>query len=713
MRLNILTAITLMVPLAALGCGSSNNSGGSGGSGGSGMAGEGGMAGTGGMMETGGTGGMMETGGTGGMAGAGGMEGGMAGAGGAGAGTKFMVTIQDVSANAELPSPVSPGVWALDASPNPLFTAGQPDRGKGLEHLAEDGDPTSLAESLTSDSSIAASGVFNTPVGDSQPGPATPGKSYQFTVTATPADGNLTFASMFGQTDDVFIGPDGDGIPLFDQEGKPLPERDVTAMVAEWDAGTERNEAPGMGPDQAPRQAAPDTGPAEGVVAHFSDSTRSLPIASKIVDVKVTEANGAFTFEVDNVSASSGAITTPVAPVFYATHDGSWTLFTDGGTASKALESLAEDGSPAMLVSSETGALGIVALGAATTPKGASAAGPAMPGQAYTFTVQANAPALSFACMVVESNDAYIALPPGGVALLDSSGQPRSAADVQADVMRMLTVWDAGTEANEVPGVGPNQPPRQAAPDTGPADPNPKIRRYSDDTNDLAGPSLGGFASVTVHHMTGDQFQVTVSDTSGNTAYPGVLTPVLWAVHDDSTTLFDAGKPAPNGLEPLAEDGNAMPFATAVSGMSGVGSSGVDATAIGASAAGPIMSGHSYQFTVTADATHRFLSLASMVVPSNDTFMALDPGGVALLDSSGNPRSDSDIAADIQAHLFAWDAGTEANQAGAAGPDQAPRQAAANTGASEGNGTVRKASTDPVWGYTPIADLVKVTIRPM
>ena len=101
-----------------------------------------------------------------------------------------------------------------------------------------------------------------------------------------------------------------------------------------------------------------------------------------------------------------------------------------------------------------------------------------------------------------------------------------------------------------------------------------------------------------------------------------------------------------------------------------------------------------------------------MLAPSNDTFMALDPGGVALLDASGNVRSNSDIAADIAAHLFAWDAGTEENQSGAAGPDQAGHQSAPNTGASEGNGTVRM-ENDPVWPFPVPDSLVKVTITAM
>ena len=79
------------------------------------------------------------------------------------------------------------------------------------------------------------------------------------------------------------------------------------------------------------------------------------------------------------------------------------------------------------------------------------------------------------------------------------------------------------------------------------------------------------------------------------------------------------------------------------------------------------------------------------------------------MDENGARRSDADIAADIANDLIAWDAGTESNQAGAGGRDQAPRQAAPNTGADEGNGLVRLLN-DPVWSYPQASDTLHITI---
>ena len=57
---------------------------------------------------------------------------------------------------------------------------------------------------------------------------------------------------------------------------------------------------------------------------------------------------------------------------------------------------------------------------------------------------------------------------PKAIALFEAKGQPRVA-----DVTSELRLWDAGTEVNEEPGLGPSQAPRQAAPNTGAAERKP------------------------------------------------------------------------------------------------------------------------------------------------------------------------------------------------------------------------------------------------
>ena len=638
--------------------------------------------------------------------------------------TTFMVRIENVSGHSDLPGPFAPGVWTVnDPSVTPFFDADTPDRGDGLAALAEDGAAAGLAAAVAGQTGIHSSGVFNTPVGAGGPGPLFPGQTYEFEVTANPGD-YLSFASMLVQTNDIFVGPDANGVALFETDGTPR-SGDITSETPFWDVGSEMNEAPGMGPNQAPRQRGPNTGPAEGVVSAFGNSTRSLPLAGGIVDVTVSENNGEFTITVQNISGNAGAIDTPIAPVFYATHNGDWSLFTAGANASAGLEELAEAGSPAGLVGEHSGATGTGMVGAQpiTDQRPGDGPGPAFTGESYSFSVTPTAayPNLTFAAMVVQTNDVFLAPSAAGIALLDSSGNPRSVEQIMADIDRMLAIWDAGTEANEVPGVGPNQAPRQATADSGSPDPIPGVRLYSDSTNDLDtdptndrdGEGAGGFASIVVTNGAnpGD-FNVTLTNSSDQTVYPGILTPVAYAVHSDDVKIFMPGMPASEGLERLSEDGNFQPLVDMLSAASGVSMAGAQPVADGATDPGPLMPGHSYSFSVSADSDHPYLSVASMIVPSNDTFFAFEPTGVQLINSDGTPRADAEIAADIAAMRLAWDAGTERNQAGAAGPDQAPRQAGPNTGADEGPATVRLLN-DPVWNYPTASDVVRVTIEPM
>ncbi|MBV7338347.1 spondin domain-containing protein, partial [Chloroflexi bacterium TSY] len=629
--------------------------------------------------------------------------------------TTFTIRIENISGDSNLPTPFAPGVWAVHRPiTRPLFQTNQPDRGDGLVALAEDGNPGELATSLSTANGVFSSGVFNTPVGSDGPGPLLPGGVYEFQITAEPGD-YLSFASMLVQSNDLFVGPGPRGIDLFDGRDRPI-SGDITDQSPLWDVGSEANEAPGLGPNQAPRQSGPNTGPGEGGVSAFSNTTRSLPLPGHIVDVDIKESDGTFTFTIHNTSTRSGAIDTPIAPVFYATHNANWRLFSNGEPASPGLESLAEDGSPVGLVGEHSGAIGTEMVGAQpiTRERPDAEPGPAFPGESYEFSVTPSIayPNLTIAMMVVQTNDVFLAFGAKGVALLDYAGHPRATEDILADVERELAIWDAGTEMNEVPGVGVHQAPRQAGPNMGAADPVPGVRLYNDSTNDLTGPNAGGFGTITVvNGETAGTFDVTLQNTSDQTVYPGVLTPAVYAIHSGNTQLFEPGMPASSGLERLSEDGNPTALVNESNNNSDVASVGVANTPSGASEPGPLTPGDSYQFSVTADAVNRYFSVASMIVPSNDTFFAFEPEGLRLMNQDGTPRSDAEIAADIATQRLAWDAGTERNQAGAAGPDQAPRQAGPNTGADEGNGKVRLLD-DPVWSHPKASDVVRIPIVP-
>lgn len=610
--------------------------------------------------------------------------------------TRFVVRIENVSGPGPIAGPVSPGVAVASVDADPFFTVDEADRGEGLAAIAEDGNAGPLG------TATEGGVVFNTVEGAAMPGPAFPGDVYEFEVSALPGEA-LHLATMFVQSNDIFIAPDGTGIPLFDDAGAPIAETDVTESLSLWDVGSEANEAPGSGPNQAPRQSAADTGPAEGVVREHVASTHALPSAASIVRVDVTEVGGTYNISLNNISGETGTFVTPIANVPWAVHDDSVSFFTVGDPASAGIEEMAEDGSGATMLASLDGAANVVEAGNANM--GAVVAGESID---FDVTPTAAGSILSFATMVVQTNDAFLALSPAGVDLFDDAGMPRSAEDVQAQIRRELVIWDAGTEADEIPGIGSNQAPRQAGANTGDADPTTGVRLYdrsTGTTNALA--DLSEFVNVTVLGDAGS-FIVAV-DTIGD-GFP-ILTPVAWATHTAEVSLFTDGAPASAGIEALSEDGNAMPLAMSLEGLAGIGTSGVEAIPNGAAGAGPAMPGSGYTFIVTPDADNRFLSLATMLVPSNDLFLAFGPEGIALLDEAGASRSDADIATDIAAALVAWDSGTEQNQSGAAGSDQAPRQAGPDTGEAEGNGLVRLLP-DGVWSYPAVNEIVRVTVRP-
>ncbi len=362
----------------------------------------------------------------------------------------------------------------------------------------------------------STSGVFNTPTGASEAGPAVPGDSYSFSFYAGAGD-HLSFATMFVQSNDLFYAPGQNGIPLYDN-GNPV-SGDITSQVDLWDAGTETNEEPYSGENQAPRQSGANTGGDENgtvsLVADVNDGF-SYPSDEEIVRVSIQPGGDSrFTVTIENIS--SGNFATPIAPGVFVIHpadasplfikdqpnmgNGLEALAEDGGASGlgdylaensgfsspfapgvfavhdegiaalfdagspdpgEGLEALAEDGDPSGLAGSLASKTGVLSSDAFNTPSGASGAGPLLPGNSYEFTFDAEEGSyLNFATMLVQSNDLFYAFSENGIALFQG-GNP-----ISGDMTSQVTLWDAGTEVNEFPGTGPNQPLRQSGADTG------------------------------------------------------------------------------------------------------------------------------------------------------------------------------------------------------------------------------------------------------
>ncbi len=409
-----------------------------------------------------------------------------------------------------------------------------------------DGDPMKESsmfkltiENVMEPKDFLSTGVFNTPVGAMDPGGAGPGDMYRFSFQAGPGN-RLSFATMYVKSNDLFYAPSGEGIELF--SGGVALTGDITPMIMLYDAGTEVNEEPGTGPNQ-PLNGGGGVGDAEnGTVRDIMDVMDGFTYPAVSDNIQVTLENDGstgFTLTISNLGGSS----TPIAPGVWVIHSGDDPLFmetmADYGDGLEALaedgdpsvlatyldmhsgyvsplapgawavhashtspifmtgmpdegeglEALAEDGDPSALAAVLAGKSGVTASGAFNTPVGAAGPGPLLPGESYEFTFDAEeGESLSFATMLVHSNDLFFSPSDKGISLFP--GGSALSGDITSNIM----LWDAGTEVNELPGVGIHQPARL----NGGTDENGNIRVVNDG---FTYPAVSDVIKVTITPM--------------------------------------------------------------------------------------------------------------------------------------------------------------------------------------------------------------------
>ncbi len=164
----------------------------------------------------------------------------------------------------------------------------------------------------------------------------------------------------------------------------------------------------------------------------------------------------------------------------------------------------------------------------------------------------------------------------------------------------------------------------------------------------------GGLYDVTITNLTRDQ----------------QFAPILLVTHNENVHLYELGSAASDELEILAETGNTMPMMDLLVGTLGVWDV--------ATSEGLLAPGASVTVQLQGASQFNRLSLASMLIPTNDAFLAVDsaylPGGF-LTPFLGLPPI-STVAALMRDILVvtatAYDAGTEPNDetcASIPGPD--------------------------------------------
>ncbi len=185
--------------------------------------------------------------------------------------------------------PLSPGAYAVHNGDFEWFTDGE-EAPMGIEAIAEDGNPMPAAAALATDSDVSDSGAFVRGDGAAMDGAIPPGGSFTFTVDAAPGD-RLNLATMYVQSNDLYYAFSPEGLDLF-PDGTAV-SGDVTDRLSLYDAGTEGDQEPGVGPFQVIRQPAPDTGPAgEGENIRIGDGGEndgfSYPPNAEIIRVTIT-----------------------------------------------------------------------------------------------------------------------------------------------------------------------------------------------------------------------------------------------------------------------------------------------------------------------------------------------------------------------------------------------------------------------------------------
>jgi hypothetical protein len=378
-------------------------------------------------------------------------------------------------------------------------------------------------------------GTFNSRAGDSTGvfedstdfGPIEPGEAFEisFEVGRLIIDEQppyLSMATMLVPTNDLFFSFGPEGLLLFDDSGNPRTG-DVTSDLSLYDAGTEENEEPGAGDNQAPGgQCYLDSEDGSVTTVEGTDAQGiSYPDVSDLVEATLSfeeedeegDDHNVFTLRIENVSSSAtiqpaGGASWRVAPGSWMVHtDRIQPIFREGGPASTPLECLAEEGEPGRLQDSTWASTGrqlslspgvyavyadtaqIFTIGQEATdaietlaetgnpePLAEKLSGmeiieragtfgdePIQPGAPARFRIEAN-PRHRIQIMTAyrQANDVMFAMQPPG---------PRLYTEIQVPITREIsgegTLYDVGTEGSREPFEGSDQVLRQMSDDAG------------------------------------------------------------------------------------------------------------------------------------------------------------------------------------------------------------------------------------------------------
>ncbi len=348
------------------------------------------------------------------------------------------------------------------------------------------GTYTVTVENVSTAYKFFEAGAVTIPDGESAAGPAFPGHSFTFSFHAGPSH-KLSFATMYGLSNDGFYAPNQGGISLY-SGGAPV-SGDITSEIMLWDAGTQVNQMPGPG---NPHNGVDENGVVQTMMdANMTDMYDFGSVATNLQASLTYNGHSMFTVTINVLSGSTTAISpvawvvhndgqtpifqegmadwgkglealaetgnpgplshylswnsgyvSPVAPVLWVLHDKKdMPIFTEGmPDYGMGLETLAETGNPGPLYES------LMAAGYETGFQTGPNTPPLFPGEMLSFTFEGHVgQSLSIASMLGASNDIFFSTGDEGIKL--------SNGDDPKDLTHFIELYDAGTEVNEYPGA--------------------------------------------------------------------------------------------------------------------------------------------------------------------------------------------------------------------------------------------------------------------
>lgn len=206
---------------------------------------------------------------------------------------------------------------------------------------------TITVENVLNSKPLVESGTFQ---GTGSPALIFPGQSTTIQFSAAKGEA-ITFATMYGWSNDLFFAPANPGIQVYDDKGNPI-EGDVSSQVKLWDNGTRINQKPGATVNHPGVADSKNITEVNGTDAQGN----TYLAASKLVKATLKyNGNSVFTLTIQNTSGGT-ANETPLSPGVWAvsyivggTLQNAAPLYTSGQPTANGLTNIAEAGDNGLL----------------------------------------------------------------------------------------------------------------------------------------------------------------------------------------------------------------------------------------------------------------------------------------------------------------------------------------------------------------------------